>query len=46
MYFMVGNLSGTRFYSKMTVLQSKARQLGLFGERYAIEERRSLIICN
>jgi hypothetical protein len=42
MYFMVGNLSGARFYSKVTALQIKAQQLGIFGERYTIEKQKSL----
>jgi hypothetical protein len=41
MYFVVGNLSAARFTSKVTALQIKAQQLGLFGERYTIEKQRS-----
>jgi hypothetical protein len=41
MYFMVGNLSGARFYSKVVALQIKAQQLGLFGERYTLTKQRS-----
>jgi len=41
MYFMVGNLMAGRFYSKVTALQIKAQQLGIFGERYTLEKQRS-----
>lgn len=38
MYFMVGNLSGTHFYSKVVTFQIKTQQqqLRVFGDQYTL----------